>query len=181
MSLPPHRSARNHPCVRFLAKFGTPAIVSKMHTRACLGACTLCGRMNRCNLQSLGCSGSYTCCRTISSAIGNPRGYPDCRPEFIAAYEQMANLATKAGVEGHQHLKIHTPLLELTKAQIVQEGLRLGVDYSMTSSCYDPGTEGEPCGLCDSCQLRARGFSEAGLDDPLLTRFTRSGGGVYGR
>jgi 7-cyano-7-deazaguanine synthase len=103
-------------------------------------------------------------------------GYPDCRPEFIAAYEQMANLATKAGVEGHQHLKIHTPLLELTKAQIVQEGLRLGVDYSMTSSCYDPGTDGEPCGLCDSCQLRAKGFAEASTEDPLITRFARQRG-----
>jgi 7-cyano-7-deazaguanine synthase len=97
-------------------------------------------------------------------------GYPDCRPEFIAAYERMANLATKAGVEGSQRLKIHTPLIELTKAQIIARGLALGVDYSSTSSCYDPGPHGEPCGLCDSCVLRAKGFSEAGSADPLVSR-----------
>lgn len=102
-------------------------------------------------------------------------GYPDCRPEYISAYENMADLATRAGVEGQQQLKIHAPLIDLSKAQIVRKGLELGVDYSLTSSCYDPGTVGEPCGLCDSCQLRARGFSEAGLADPLVTRFSRSG------
>jgi 7-cyano-7-deazaguanine synthase len=98
-------------------------------------------------------------------------GYPDCRPEYIAAYETMANLATKAGVEGTQKLKIHTPLISLTKAQIVQEGMRLGVDYAETSSCYDPGEDGKPCGACDSCVLRAKGFAEAGLKDPLYIRF----------
>ena len=98
-------------------------------------------------------------------------GYPDCRPEYIAAYETMANLATKAGVEGTQKLKIHTPLISLTKAQIVQEGMRLGVDYAETSSCYDPGEDGKPCGACDSCVLRAKGFAEAGLKDPLYLRF----------
>jgi len=98
-------------------------------------------------------------------------GYPDCRPEYIAAYETMANLATKAGVEGTQKLKIHTPLISLTKAQIVQEGLRLGVDYSHTSSCYDPQDDGKPCGGCDSCLLRAKGFAEAGVKDPLYVRF----------
>lgn len=98
-------------------------------------------------------------------------GYPDCRPEYIAAYETMANLATKAGVEGIQKLKIHTPLISLTKAQIVQEGMRLGVDYAETSSCYDPGEDGKPCGACDSCVLRAKGFAEAGLKDPLYIRF----------
>lgn len=98
-------------------------------------------------------------------------GYPDCRPEYIASYEQMANLATKAGVEGTQRLTIHTPLIKLTKAQIIQMGLGLGVDYGMTNSCYDPGPDGQPCGLCDSCQLRAKGFAEAGLDDPLVVRF----------
>ncbi|MDP2440929.1 7-cyano-7-deazaguanine synthase QueC [Rhodoferax sp.] len=98
-------------------------------------------------------------------------GYPDCRPEYIAAYEIMANLATKAGVEGIQKLKIHTPLISLTKAQIVQEGMRLGVDYAETSSCYDPGEDGKPCGACDSCVLRAKGFAEAGLKDPLYIRF----------
>ena len=97
-------------------------------------------------------------------------GYPDCRPEYIAAYETMANLATKAGVEGTQKLKIHTPLISLTKAQIVQEGLRLGVDYSHTSSCYDPQEDGKPCGGCDSCLLRAKGFAEAGVKDPLYVR-----------
>jgi len=98
-------------------------------------------------------------------------GYPDCRPKYIAAYEQMANLATKAGVEGRQKLSIHTPLIRLTKAQIIQKGTELGVDYSLTSSCYDPAQDGRPCGRCDSCQLRAKGFAEAGLDDPLIQRF----------
>jgi len=98
-------------------------------------------------------------------------GYPDCRPEYIAAYETMANLATKAGVEGAQKLKIHTPLISLTKAQIIQEGLPLGVDYAQTSSCYEPGENGKPCGACDSCLLRAKGFAEAGVSDPLYVRF----------
>jgi 7-cyano-7-deazaguanine synthase len=98
-------------------------------------------------------------------------GYPDCRPEFIAAYERMANLATRAGVEGSQRLKIHTPLIELSKAQIIAQGLALGVDYGLTSSCYDPGPRGEPCGACDSCFLRSKGFSEIGAVDPLLTRY----------
>ena len=98
-------------------------------------------------------------------------GYPDCRPEYIAAYEQMANLATKAGVEGRQALKIHTPLIDLTKAQIIKKGNELGVDYGITCSCYDPGPDGKPCGQCDSCQLRAKGFAEAGSDDPLIQRF----------
>ena len=101
-------------------------------------------------------------------------GYPDCRPEYIAAYQRMANLATKAGVEGTQTLTIHTPLIELTKAQIIRKGLELGVDYSITSSCYDPGPNGEPCGQCDACQLRAKGFAEAGLADPLLRRFGKA-------
>ena len=97
-------------------------------------------------------------------------GYPDCRPEYIAAFEHLANLATAAGVEGRQRLKIHAPLIELTKAQIIQRGRALGVDYGLTSSCYDPGPDGEPCGQCDSCQLRAKGFREAGMADPLLGR-----------
>lgn len=95
-------------------------------------------------------------------------GYPDCRPEYIRAYEQMANLATKAGVEGRQHLRIHAPLIELTKAQIIQRGLALGVDYSLTHSCYDPDPSGHACGTCDSCLLRRRGFAEVGLEDPAL-------------
>lgn len=93
-------------------------------------------------------------------------GYPDCRPEFIQAYERMANLATRAGVEGNE-LTIHTPLIDLTKAQTVEVGTRLGVDYSLTSSCYDPDDKGRPCGHCDSCLLRLKGFAEAGLSDPL--------------
>ncbi len=97
-------------------------------------------------------------------------GYPDCRPEFIQAYERMANFATKAGVEGTQQLRIQTPLIELTKAQIIRKGLALGVDYSITSSCYDPGAHRSPCGACDSCQLRAKGFAEAGVADPLLVK-----------
>jgi 7-cyano-7-deazaguanine synthase len=93
-------------------------------------------------------------------------GYPDCRPEFIAAYEAMANLATKAGVTGQEKLTIHTPLIDLTKAQIIQKGLSLGVDYGATSSCYDPAPDGAACGTCDSCRLRLKGFQEAGTDDP---------------
>jgi len=95
-------------------------------------------------------------------------GYPDCRPEYIRAYETMANLATKAGVEGTQHLTIHTPLMELTKAGIIRRGVELGVDYGLTVSCYDPAPDGTPCGACDACLLRARGFAEAGLEDPAL-------------
>ena len=93
-------------------------------------------------------------------------GYPDCRPEYIQAYEQMANLATRAGVEGAR-LKIHTPLIDMTKAEIIQTGRRLGVDYGLTSSCYDPDDRGRPCGHCDSCLLRLKGFAEAGVEDPL--------------
>jgi 7-cyano-7-deazaguanine synthase len=95
-------------------------------------------------------------------------GYPDCRPEYIQAYERMANLATKAGVEGTQHLKIHTPLIDLTKAQTIERGLALGVDYALTHSCYDPDSSGLACGTCDSCLLRDRGFRELGLEDPAL-------------
>jgi 7-cyano-7-deazaguanine synthase len=97
-------------------------------------------------------------------------GYPDCRPEYIAAYERMANLATAAGVEGRQRLRIHTPLIDLTKAQIIARGVALGVDYGLTCSCYDPGPGGRPCGQCDACQLRAKGFREAGIADPLRRR-----------
>ena len=93
-------------------------------------------------------------------------GYPDCRPEFIEAFERMANLATAAAVEGRQHVKIHTPLLRLTKGQIVKLGLDLGVDYSKTITCYDPTDDGKSCGQCDACLLRIKGFSENGLRDP---------------
>ncbi|WP_166823723.1 7-cyano-7-deazaguanine synthase QueC [Thalassoroseus pseudoceratinae] len=93
-------------------------------------------------------------------------GYPDCRPEFIAAFEDLANLATKAGVEGHAKFDIHTPLIDLTKAEIIRRGIALGVDYGLTHSCYDPDETGAPCGHCDSCQLRAKGFLDAGFDDP---------------
>lgn len=101
-------------------------------------------------------------------------GYPDCRPEYIAAFERMANLATAAGAEGRQHLRIHAPLMTLTKAEIIQRGTALGVDYGLTSSCYDPAADGRPCGHCDACLLRAKGFEEAGLVDPLPQRFSRS-------
>ena len=94
-------------------------------------------------------------------------GYPDCRPEYIAAYEAMANLATKAGVEGGGRFRIHTPLIDLSKADIIRRGIALGVDYGLTHSCYDPTPEGLSCGRCDSCRLRLKGFSEAGLTDPL--------------
>ena len=93
-------------------------------------------------------------------------GYPDCRPEFIAAFATMANLATRAGVEGADPLTIHTPLIALTKAEIIERGIALGVDYGLTTSCYDPTPEGLACGRCDSCLLRARGFRDAGVADP---------------
>jgi 7-cyano-7-deazaguanine synthase len=98
-------------------------------------------------------------------------GYPDCRPEYIEAYERMANLATRVGVEGTYRLKIHTPLIQLSKAEIIRRGIELGVDYSLTSSCYDPSSAGAPCGACDSCLLREKGFREARVQDPLLVRF----------
>ena len=94
-------------------------------------------------------------------------GYPDCRPEFIESFERMANLATKMGVLGEK-FKIHTPLINLTKAEIVKKGIELNVDYGMTSSCYDPNENGNPCGRCDACILRLKGFKEAGISDPLI-------------
>ncbi len=97
-------------------------------------------------------------------------GYPDCRPEFIAAFEQMANLATKTGVEGRTHLRIHAPLSTLNKAGIVRLGAEVGLDFALTHSCYDPEEGGRPCGQCDSCLLRRKGFSEAGIPDPLPYR-----------
>ena len=93
-------------------------------------------------------------------------GYPDCRPEYIAAFETMANLATRGGVEGTNRVRIRTPLIDLTKAQIIRLGLSLGVDYSITQSCYDPDPTGAACGHCDACQLRLKGFAEAGARDP---------------
>jgi len=92
-------------------------------------------------------------------------GYPDCRPEFIGAFQTMANLATRAGVEGHTRLAVHTPLLELSKAQIVKLASELGVPFGLTHSCYDPGADGRPCGQCDACLLRRKGFEEAGIED----------------
>jgi 7-cyano-7-deazaguanine synthase len=96
-------------------------------------------------------------------------GYPDCRPEFIAAFEHLADLATRAGVDGTR-FTIHTPLITLTKGQIIERGLTLGLDYGLTHSCYAPASDGRPCGRCDSCVLRAKGFSEAGVVDPLTRR-----------
>ena len=92
-------------------------------------------------------------------------GYPDCRPEFIDAFETMANLATKAGVEGHR-MHIHTPLIDLSKADIIKTGMALGVDYALTVSCYQADSEGSACGVCDSCRLRRKGFEDAGVPDP---------------
>jgi len=97
-------------------------------------------------------------------------GYPDCRPEYIEAFEKMANLATKAGVEGTAKYKIHTPLIQLSKAEIIRKGIELGVDYSLTHSCYDPDANGRACGACDSCLLRLKGFEEAGIKDPVPYR-----------
>jgi 7-cyano-7-deazaguanine synthase len=95
-------------------------------------------------------------------------GYPDCRPEYIKAFEQMANLGLKAAVEGKMRIKIHTPLIKMTKAEIIQKGLELGVDYGLTHSCYDPSLEGRACGQCDACLLRKKGFQEAGVNDPTV-------------
>lgn len=96
-------------------------------------------------------------------------GYPDCRPAFVAAFERLAALATKAGVEGAR-FEVHTPLIAMTKADIIRTGLSLGLDYGLTQSCYDPAPDGQPCGRCDSCLLRAKGFAEAGVPDPLFVR-----------
>lgn len=95
-------------------------------------------------------------------------GYPDCRPEFLEAFERTANLATKAGVEGTARFRIHAPLVQMTKAEIIRKGLSLGVDFALTHSCYDPAPDGRACGGCDSCQLRRKGFSEAGIRDPVV-------------
>jgi 7-cyano-7-deazaguanine synthase len=97
-------------------------------------------------------------------------GYPDCRPEFIAAFERMANLATKMGTEDGRQLTIHTPLIAMTKREIIETGMRLGVDYGMTTTCYDPSANGEACGACDACLLRLKGFAEAGATDPARYR-----------
>ena len=96
-------------------------------------------------------------------------GYPDCRPEFIAAFERVADLGTRAGVEGSR-FRVHTPLIAMSKADIIRHGVALGLDYGLTHSCYDPQLDGRPCGTCDSCVLRAKGFREAGVPDPLLLR-----------
>jgi 7-cyano-7-deazaguanine synthase len=101
-------------------------------------------------------------------------GYPDCRPEYVEAYQRMANLATRAGVEGGRPLTIHAPLISLTKAQIIRRGLDLGVDYALTSTCYDPAPDGRACGQCDACLLRLKGFAENGIPDPV--RYVESGG-----
>ena len=94
-------------------------------------------------------------------------GYPDCRPEFIQAFETMANLGTRIGAEGTGHIRIHTPLIAMSKKQIIEAGRALGVDYSLTTTCYDPGPQGEACGTCDACLLRLKGFAEAGMADPV--------------
>jgi 7-cyano-7-deazaguanine synthase len=96
-------------------------------------------------------------------------GYPDCRPEFLSAFESLAAVATRAGVEG-ERIRVHAPLITMTKAQVIRRGLELGLDYGLTHSCYDPAPDGRPCGRCDSCVLRAKGFREAGAADPVLLR-----------
>jgi 7-cyano-7-deazaguanine synthase len=108
-------------------------------------------------------------------------GYPDCRPEYIEAFEKMANLATRAGVEGRTRVVIRTPLISLSKAGIIKLGTSLGVDYSQTTSCYDPGPNGKACGRCDACQLRLKGFSEAGIEDPIGYTTTKSAMGASAR
>ena len=111
----------------------------------------------------LGCSNIFIGVNAIDYS-----GYPDCRPEFIQSFEHMANLATKSGVEGLTVLRIHTPLITMTKADIVRRAIEMGVDVSITHSCYDPSPEGRPCGQCDSCLLRQKGFADAGVTDPLV-------------
>ena len=105
----------------------------------------------------------------IGANVLDSSGYPDCRPEFLEALEKALRLGTRAGAEGRLELRIRAPLLSLTKAEIVRLGAALGLDFSLTSSCYDPGPDGSPCGACDSCLLRARGFREAGMSDPLVS------------
>lgn len=102
----------------------------------------------------------------IGANVLDYSGYPDCRPEFLSAFEGVANLATKAGTEGAGRFRVHSPLLKMTKAEIIREGVKLGVDYALTLSCYDPDATGRACGRCDSCQLRKKGFAEAGVPDP---------------
>jgi 7-cyano-7-deazaguanine synthase len=116
--------------------------------------------------ETLNCSDIY-----LGVNVLDYSGYPDCRPEFIEAFERMATLATKAGVEGRSRLKLHTPLISLRKSEIIARGIALGVDYAWTSSCYDPGALGQPCGSCDSCLLRQEGFRELRQPDPLVERF----------
>jgi len=116
--------------------------------------------------ETLNCSDIY-----LGVNVLDYSGYPDCRPEFVEAFERMATLATKAGVEGRSRLKLHTPLISLRKSEIIARGIALGVDYAWTSSCYDPGTSGQPCGGCDSCLLRQEGFRELRKPDPLVERF----------
>jgi 7-cyano-7-deazaguanine synthase len=103
----------------------------------------------------------------IGANVVDYSGYPDCRPEYLQAFERLADLATKAGVEGKSRFRIHAPLIRMTKAEIIRTGHALGVDFSLTWSCYEPTADGRPCGLCDSCTLRKKGFAEAGLTDPL--------------
>ncbi|MGD2080640.1 MAG: 7-cyano-7-deazaguanine synthase QueC [Nitrospirota bacterium] len=103
----------------------------------------------------------------IGANVTDYSGYPDCRPEYLQAFEEMANLATRASVEGEVRFRIHAPLLRMTKGEIIRKGLELGLDHSLTWSCYDPTPAGRPCGRCDSCLIRARGFEEAGAQDPL--------------
>jgi 7-cyano-7-deazaguanine synthase len=102
----------------------------------------------------------------IGANVYDYSGYPDCRPEFLDAFERLANLATKAAIEGAGRFRVHAPLIQMTKAQIIQHGTKLGVDYALTQSCYDPDAVGRACGRCDSCQLRKKGFAEAGVVDP---------------
>ncbi len=104
----------------------------------------------------------------IGANVYDYSGYPDCRSEFLEAFEHLANLATKAAVEGRGRFRVHAPLIRMSKAQIIQAGARLGVDYSLTLSCYDPDEHGRACGRCDSCQLRRKGFAEAGISDPTV-------------
>jgi 7-cyano-7-deazaguanine synthase len=173
-----HLGIKRHETVRIdLARFGASALTADMEVPKGRSAVEMTGGIpvtyvpaRNTVLLSL----ALTFAETVKAAaifIGvnaiDYSGYPDCRQEYIAAFERLANLATKAGVEGTLKFKIHTPLIKMTKAEIIRHGADLGVDFSLTHSCYDPDAAGRPCGRCDACLLRRKGFAEAGLADPL--------------
>jgi 7-cyano-7-deazaguanine synthase len=173
-----HLSVKRHETVRIdLARFGASALTADIAVPKGRSAAEMAGGIPVTyvparNTVLLSLALAYA--ETVEAAdifIGvnaiDYSGYPDCRPEYIAAFERLANLATKAGVEGTLEFTIHTPLIKMTKADIIRRGMELGVDFGLTHSCYDPETAGRPCGRCDACLLRRKGFAEARIADPL--------------